>query len=96
MLALVLISILIGAGLGWRFKVLVLLPAIVFGVLFVLAGGIAYPGAFSSLIMATALVVTGLQIGYLSGAVFIRYVVLPPGISRSRHRAVSGPAAPQL
>jgi hypothetical protein len=96
MLTIVLISILVGAGLGWRFKVLVLLPAIVVGVLVVMASGIAYPGALSSFILSIVLVATGLQIGYLAGVVIIRYVFLPPQIDHSSRHSISRPAARQL
>ena len=92
MVVLAVISILIGAGLGVRFKVLILLPAIVFAWLAILSGGLAYSSGLSSILAALAIATAGLQIGYLAGGLILCYATLPPGSGRvwTRHRAVSG------
>jgi hypothetical protein len=94
MLMLTIIAVLTGATLGVRFKVLVLLPAIIFAGVAILIGGLAYSSSSSSIVIALAIAIAGLQIGYLGGGVIISYATLPPGRRRAwpRHRAVSGPA----
>jgi hypothetical protein len=67
MLMLATISALAGAVLAQRFKVLVLAPAILFGLVTQVAGGIAHGEAISSIILASAVVATSLQLGYFGG-----------------------------
>jgi hypothetical protein len=69
---------LIGAILGIRFTVLALIPAI--GCASVIAGASWLAGglAFGSLVMEWALLVTCLQLGYLSGAA-LRFLLLSMG-----------------
>jgi hypothetical protein len=74
MLTLSLISMLVGAVLGTRFKVLVLLPAIFAAVLAILAVGITSSTNFPIIALAMVLATTCLQVGYL-GALATRYVV---------------------
>jgi hypothetical protein len=67
---LTLAAFLIGAGLSLRFRALILLPAMVFVGLAMVAIAVVHPGAFSSPIATMACVFAGLQIGYLAGAIF--------------------------
>ena len=61
-------AILIGAVLGLRFKVLVLVPAIVFGATAVLGLGMAHNNSVWSILVAMGSAITALQAGYLAGA----------------------------
>jgi len=68
MLTLSLVSLLIGAILGMRFKILILLPAIFSAFVMILAGGISSSAAPSFVALATLLAATCLQLGYLIGS----------------------------
>ena len=64
---LIVLVFLIGAVLGMRFKVFILVPAIGSTLAAIVAGGVAY-GTNVPVILATAvLAATSLQIGYLGG-----------------------------
>jgi hypothetical protein len=72
---LILATFFIGAALGMRFNVLVLIPA--FGVLVVATLAAASSGNnVSACFITAALAFAGLQIGYLGGAVMLSYVKL--------------------
>jgi hypothetical protein len=58
---------LIGAVLGMRFKVLILMPAIGFALVVVLAGGIAGGASLTATLIAAVLASICLQFGYLGG-----------------------------
>jgi hypothetical protein len=66
-------AILAGAVLGLRFKILVLVPATVIGSAATLGASITQGNGLWFLLLALVLVISALQIGYLSGA-FIRSV----------------------
>ena len=66
-------AMLIGAMLGLRFKVLILVPAIVIGSAATLGIGMAHSNSLWSILLAMALAITALQMGYLGGAA-IRFV----------------------
>ncbi len=68
MILLVIISLLVGAVLGARFKILVLLPAIIFVVCSVLSFGIGQNQDTWSTLLATVLSIAAVEIGYLGGA----------------------------
>jgi len=59
--------LLIGAALGMRFKVLILIPAIGLGFITILAGGIGRGDSASAILIAAVLASGSLQIGYLCG-----------------------------
>ena len=81
MVLLVLSMLCIGAALGLRFKVFILVPAIGLALFTILAGGIARgDGVFATLI-AIILASSSLQIGYLCG-IFTRYRIAP---ARAKH-----------
>ena len=91
MIMLAAMSIAVGAVLGARFKVLILVPGVILAGLIILIGGIVWPLTFSSTIVTMVVVISSLQVGYLLGAVFIQ--LYRPGLHRiwGRHGAVSGP-----
>jgi len=60
---------LIGATLGFRFTVLILVPALGFAVLGVSGVGIAHGYQVNEMIVAMILMAAVLQVGYLLGAV---------------------------
>ena len=74
MLTLSLASLLVGAVLGMRFRVLILLPAVFAALLAVLAVGITSSVSFPMVALAMVLAATCLQLGYLGG-VAIRHAV---------------------
>jgi hypothetical protein len=77
MLVLGAVSLLIGGALGLRFNVLALLAAIFFGGFVTLAGEIAHSSSAFSIIGAFVMMISGLQIGYLSGALGLGYAFRP-------------------
>ena len=66
---LVMTALLTGALLGLRFKAFILVPAVVIGSATVLIVGIARSDSIWPTLLAAALAVTALQMGYLCGAV---------------------------
>ena len=62
-------ALLIGALLGLRFRVFILVPAVVIGSATILSVGIARSDSIWPTLLATVLAITALQVGYLSGAV---------------------------
>ena len=75
MLMLASIAIVIGATLGLRFKVWILLPAITLAALAILANSIAYASAILTVIAMMVYAIVGLQIGYVFGGVVLRAIV---------------------
>jgi hypothetical protein len=65
MVMLILSMLCIGAALGVRFKVLILVPAIGLAFTVILAGGVARGDSALAILIAAVLVSSGLQIGYL-------------------------------
>ena len=61
--------ILIGGLLGLRYKVLILVPIIVVGSTATLWIGIAHYHSLASILFATAVKTTALQLGYLGGTI---------------------------
>ena len=70
----------IGAMLGLRFKVFVLVPAIALSSIASCGIGIAHGNSLWSILLATFFVVTALQIGYFAGTL-TRF-----GVARARAR----------
>jgi hypothetical protein len=68
-LALALLSLVIGVGLGTRYKVLVLVPAIICAVPLALLVGLYLYGTAGLVIFAAASTVVLLQVGYVVGVV---------------------------
>ncbi len=67
MVVLILAMLCIGAVLGARFKILILVPAIGLGCAAVLAAGIARGDSAMATLVAVVVASSGLQIGYLCG-----------------------------
>ena len=91
MLMLSLICLLVGAVLGQRFKVQVLIPAMALGV--TAAAGLAHASTFWQILGAVLVATTSLQIGYLAG-VGIRYLMAAVRMSRMQadsHAASESP-----
>ena len=65
---LAIISVLSGIALGLRYKVVILIPAIVLVILFAMMVGIARGDRFLSLMLAMAIPGAAIQLGYLAGA----------------------------
>jgi hypothetical protein len=61
------VSVLLGAVLGLRFKVLILVPTIGIGFLVVLAEGLLRHDSLMRVALAFVLMTTCLQLGYLAG-----------------------------
>lgn len=72
MVMLILSTLCIGAVLGARFKVLILVPFIGLGSITILAGGIARGDHASAILIAAALASVSLQLGYFCG-IFTRF-----------------------
>jgi hypothetical protein len=64
---LVVISLLTGAALGTRFKVLALFPVIGVALGVTVVGGVARDETVSGIVLSSFAVLAGLQFGYLAG-----------------------------
>jgi hypothetical protein len=95
MLMLIIFAALVGAVLGLRFKVLVLLPAIGLLLVGVPIVGAAYSASLSTIALALALSIAWLQLGYLGG-IGTHYVMVLSRAGRIRagwsRRAAARPA----
>jgi hypothetical protein len=63
------ISLLFGAVLGFRFKVFILVPAILVGFVTSAGAGVAVGDSFYSVAINMGLAAIGLQFGYVAGSV---------------------------
>ena len=69
MIILAMTAIIIGALLGQRFKVFILVPAIAISSAATFGIGMAHNSSLWSSLLATVLAISALQMGYLGGAV---------------------------
>jgi hypothetical protein len=69
------ICLLVGAVLGQRFKVLILLPTITIALFFIILAGIAHAATVGWTAMMAVIAITGIQIGYFVG-IGIRHVIV--------------------
>ncbi len=83
MVMIALCSSLLGATLGTRFRVLVLIPAIMLGVLLIAATAAVKGSSLSSMIGAIAIWAVFLQLGYLGG-LLTRHVLEAIGLTPQR------------
>jgi hypothetical protein len=67
LLALTVLSLIIGVVLGTRYKVLILLPAIACGLLIASLAGLYVYGTAGLIMLTMGATLVGLQIGYLAG-----------------------------
>jgi hypothetical protein len=81
MTVLAMTAMLIGALLGQRFKVLILIPAMAIASAAVFALGVAHNNNLWSVLLVAALTVTALQLGYLGGTA-IRFAIAGARIDR--------------
>jgi hypothetical protein len=84
MIILAITAIIIGALLGLRFKVFVLVPAIAIGSATTFGIGMAHNNSLWSIVLAMVLAVSALQMGYL-GAVVIRFVSAGAQAGKNSH-----------
>jgi hypothetical protein len=70
----IIISALAGIALGLRYKVVILIPAIAFLMMFATIVGIGRGDYFWSIILAMPIPGTAIQLGYLAG-IFVRAAV---------------------
>jgi hypothetical protein len=88
MVMLLLLSFLIGAVLGMRFKVLVLVPAIAGTLPIAVAIEISHQQGLASIILVSAATVALVQIGYLAG------IAVHRGLATARISAREGSSLP--
>jgi hypothetical protein len=62
------IAVVAGAVIGTRYNVLILVPAVMFAMLFAVMAGVAPGGGFWSVTLMTVLLGTAVQVGYMAGA----------------------------
>jgi hypothetical protein len=92
MLILAIGCFLIGAVLGLRFTVWILVPGIAFGLFSALAAGIAHRHDLGTIALTMVLIAIGLQLGYLAGT-GLHYLVDAARAARPRTAVpVSRPA----
>jgi len=89
---LILLVFLLGAVLGMRFKVLILIPAIAFALIAILVGGVARGDSVSAILVAVVLASICLQIGYLSG-IATRYSIALARAGRLRQASLQAESA---
>lgn len=75
MSSLIILSSLTGVVLGLRFKVLILVPAMVLVAAVTIGIGIAHGDGLWSLLLETVLTITALQVGYLGGTI-VHFVIV--------------------
>jgi hypothetical protein len=66
-LELALIGAAAGAVLGLRYKVMVLVPAVMFSMLFAVIVGVARGDGFGTVVLMTVALPAAVQVGYLAG-----------------------------
>ena len=97
MLMLAFITVLAGILLGTRFKFFVLVPAVVFVSVAIVAAGVVHAETIGSIVMGVVIASVCLQVGYLAG-LFIHRVLLAMRAASMRksaaaaRRVVSRPA----
>lgn len=64
---LAIIGVVVGVVLGLRYKILILVPVILFAMIFTIIIGIARADSFWSIVLMTVVLVTAVQLGYLAG-----------------------------
>jgi hypothetical protein len=88
MVLLVGMSFLLGALLGIKFRVLILIPALGAILLTVVAIGIAHADAVWAILITLVAAVSSLQIGYLGGAI-MQYAFARPTADHRRTQPLS-------
>lgn len=89
-LELAIISVVAGAALGLRYNALVLVPAVMFAMLFALIVGIARADSFWSVAFLMLLLAVAVQLGYLAGvAVYAVIESIWAALGRGRNHELS-------
>jgi hypothetical protein len=83
MLILAIGCILVGAVLGLRFTVWILIPGIAFGLFSAAAAGMAHRHDLGTIALSMVLIAVGLQLGYLMGTT-TRFVIAGARAPRAR------------
>jgi hypothetical protein len=68
-LELAVISVVVGAVLGLRYKVLILVPAVMFAMIFAIVLGLAHADSLWSIVLMIMVLCLAVQIGYVAGIV---------------------------
>jgi hypothetical protein len=89
MVVLILSTLCIGAALGVRFKVLILIPSIGLAFIAILAGGVARGDSASAILIAAVLASSFLQIGYLCSIIARHGIVRAESSHKAELRAKS-------
>lgn len=92
MLVVAVTSLLIGAALGQRFTVMILLPGTVILLALSIATGVTHANTVWSIALTTAVAVTSMQIGYLIGIGVHHFRAARSHLS-SRSPTLASPAA---
>ena len=82
MLTLTIVTIIVAAVLGLRYKVFILLPAVTFVLVFVIGVGVARGAGIWRIALDMMVATTALQLGYAGGSAF--------AAARKRHKLHSG------
>jgi hypothetical protein len=81
MMTLILVYLLLGAALGQRFKVLVLIPCMGLVLPFVAAAGVVRAEPFEQIIFAAIAAASSLQVGYLAG-IGLRHLMITSRVAQ--------------
>jgi hypothetical protein len=84
-LELAVISVVTGAALGLRYRVLILVPAVMFAMIFGVAVGVAHADSLWSVVLMTVMLGVAVQIGIVAG-IALRAVVERALVSLNRGR----------
>jgi hypothetical protein len=74
------IGVVVGIVLGLRYKVLILVPAVMLAMLSAIIVGVAHADRFWSIVLMTLELITAVQLGYLAGTVIHAAIaaIFPP------------------
>jgi general stress protein CsbA len=77
---LAIIGVVVGIVLGLRYKVLALVPAVLFATILAILIGVVRADSFGSIVLTTVALVTSVQVGYLAGIVIHAVItaIFPP------------------
>jgi hypothetical protein len=93
MIILAMTAIIIGALLGQRFKVFILVPAIAIGSAATFGIGMAHNNSLWSIVLTMVLAMSALQMGYLGG-VIIRFVSAGARVRKDSHGIIAAVQRP--
>jgi hypothetical protein len=93
MMILAMTAIIIGALLGQRFKVFILVPAIAIGSAATFGIGMAHNNSLWSIVLTMVLAMSALQMGYLGG-VIIRFVSAGARVRKDSHGIIAAVQRP--